>query len=975
MKKLFNVLILCFLCVSTLMAQNSFGPAPARSQHPHQTSVEPMRSLTSPSIATFATDINTFQLGTPAATTSFATAPEFLNSCEYFNGMYYGATSTSGLLLSIDPATGTVSQIASGNNSGAIAYNPADGLVYGLSLGSSAVLYTIDLTTGTETQVVAVNSTNFLLGMTITNDGRFLVIDAEIDGISELNPSTGDLTTLWVSGFTVNYGQDMAMDREENIPYWAAYNADDYAAQLYALDLDNNTGTMIGEFADQASGFATQTISNPDLAAAPTAFVVTPNGQSLSANISWTNPTVTVGNDPLTSIDQIVLTRDGATINTWSNPTVGAAISYVDNVTAVGRYNYTVYAVTSEGNGLPASATAVIGELITVVDTAIDFGVGPVGGVFPAQTNLVSGYNLPSTITVSTAAPFSVSSDGTNFSTTANLPAAGGTLYVNFEPTVGGVDNGTVTLTSGTASASFTVTGESIECNTITEFPYNCNFGDESQLICWQIIDENGDGYTWSFDTETPDAEYRWNSASAADDWLISPEFALTGNEICRFDYACASSTYPEKFSVSLLQNGTYTEIQPQITVTSPTATTLNLDLSQYTGNYKIAIHAESDADMYYLYITNFSVFAAVPTINVTPTAVDFGTVIAGVVSAPQQVDVELISITEAVTATVAAPFEVSADGTTFGTTATIPAPTTSLANAALYVRYAPTTATTDNGTLTLTAGSLTATVNLTGSAVSCDGVTVPFSEDFEDALDPCWQLIDADGDSYTWDTETPLLNEFDAHTGSGLISSASYINDVGALTPDNWLITPQVMNIPAATIMTFWVNAQDGAYPEEHYGVYVSTTTSAISEFQLIYEETMDANGGPRDQGAWKQKTVDLNDYAGQNIYIAFRHFNCTDAFWLNLDDIEIAQGNGIAENEVVASSVSIYPNPATSILNVNANGYNTVEIINMLGQVVYSTTMTDNAQINVRSLTNGVYFVRLNGENGTTTQKFIKK
>ena len=78
-------------------------------------------------------------------------------------------------------------------------------------------------------------------------------------------------------------------------------------------------------------------------------------------------------------------------------------------------------------------------------------------------------------------------------------------------------------------------------------------------------------------------------------------------------------------------------------------------------------------------------------------------------------------------------------------------------------------------------------------------------------------------------------------------------------------------------------------------------------------------------------------------------------------------------AENE--NNAISIYPNPATSILNVNANGYNTVEIINMLGQVVYNTTMNDNAQINVRNLNDGVYFVRLNGANGTTTQKFIKK
>ncbi len=80
-----------------------------------------------------------------------------------------------------------------------------------------------------------------------------------------------------------------------------------------------------------------------------------------------------------------------------------------------------------------------------------------------------------------------------------------------------------------------------------------------------------------------------------------------------------------------------------------------------------------------------------------------------------------------------------------------------------------------------------------------------------------------------------------------------------------------------------------------------------------------------------------------------------------------------GIAENET--TGVSIFPNPATTVLNVNAEGYNTVEIVNLLGQVVYGANAESNMQINVEDLANGTYFVRLNGVNGTTTQKFIKK
>ena len=96
-------------------------------------------------------------------------------------------------------------------------------------------------------------------------------------------------------------------------------------------------------------------------------------------------------------------------------------------------------------------------------------------------------------------------------------------------------------------------------------------------------------------------------------------------------------------------------------------------------------------------------------------------------------------------------------------------------------------------------------------------------------------------------------------------------------------------------------------------------------------------------------------------------------DAYEIWIDDVVITTGgNGVAEN---TRTFSIFPNPATTVLNVNAEGYNTLEIVNLLGQTVYTANATSNMQINVSNLNNGVYFVRMNGENGTATQKFIKK
>ena len=202
-----------------------------------------------------------FELNKPYEGTSLGyIAPEFLNSMCYVDGIYYFATSTSGLFGTFDPETGTFTTIKTGNNSGSIAYNPVDGNLYGIQLGSGAIIYSIDPATGDETQVITATNSNFVLGLEFNNDGRCFVIDATIDGISEINTTTGEFTTI-AHHFNINYGQDLSCDRETNTLYWAAYNADDLLSQLWSVDVDNNSMTMIGIFPNQASGFAIP--SNP----------------------------------------------------------------------------------------------------------------------------------------------------------------------------------------------------------------------------------------------------------------------------------------------------------------------------------------------------------------------------------------------------------------------------------------------------------------------------------------------------------------------------------------------------------------------------------------------------------------------------------------------------------------------------------------------------------------------------------------
>ncbi|MDR4988423.1 MAG: MBG domain-containing protein [Bacteroidales bacterium] len=69
----------------------------------------------------------------------------------------------------------------------------------------------------------------------------------------------------------------------------------------------------------------------------------------------------------------------------------------------------------------------------------------------------------------------------------------------------------------------------------------------------------------------------------------------------------------------------------------------------------------------------------------------------------------------------------------------------------------------------------------------------------------------------------------------------------------------------------------------------------------------------------------------------------------------------------------ISVFPNPVSSVLNIESNLLITdVRMIDMLGQVVYNVSVDDQYHsINVSSLRNGVYFVQIHTLGGVITQR----
>ena len=252
----------------------------------------------------------------------------------------------------------------------------------------------------------------------------------------------------------------------------------------------------------------------------------------------------------------------------------------------------------------------------------------------------------------------------------------------------------------------------------------------------------------------------------------------------------------------------------------------------------------------------------------------------------------------------------------------------------------------------------------------------------FDDGTMMGWTSLDADGDGYGWVMGTAIAGIYLVEGGSlageghnasqDMVCSGSYTNFTSqVLYPNNYLLSPDK---GAYSQISFWACGQDSRYPAEHFGVAVSTE-STPENFTLVQEWTLTAkssgvkshgrDGQTRSQGNWYEFTVDLSAYAGQDIWVAIRHFNCYDEFLLDVDDITLTFGEapagGVIEIDFETGEMGQYAfiNDATypwtvvpadngsqyCIQSGNAGEHGTISAISLTMQYVVDGTISFDA------------------------------
>ncbi|MBR5726705.1 MAG: hypothetical protein IKX56_08245 [Muribaculaceae bacterium] len=142
----------------------------------------------------------------------------------------------------------------------------------------------------------------------------------------------------------------------------------------------------------------------------------------------------------------------------------------------------------------------------------------------------------------------------------------------------------------------------------------------------------------------------------------------------------------------------------------------------------------------------------------------------------------------------------------------------------------------------------------------------------------------DMDGDDNWWSTRS--LDD-----GTTCLTSASYDNNSGPLTPDNWLV---IKDVPLDGVVKLTAWGQDPNYAAEVFKVYVYVgelpeELSDPEDYFVAIGNDVTTDGTPTEYVF----TIP-EEYCGQTGYVAIRHYNVTDEFMLNIDDLYVGDPDG---------------------------------------------------------------------------------
>ena len=509
-----------------------------------------------------------------------------------------------------------------------------------------------------------------------------------------------------------------------------------------------------------------------------------------------------------------------------------------------------------------------------------------------------------------------------------------------------GTYNVIATASNSVGSVSDTLDVNVIECTPITTFPFSENF--ETEIPCWKTIrmDPSNDEEFGTFRGEEAlqgEGYFQFSSYNDAEDYnqyLITPEIVLPtgGSYMLKFHYY-ATSSY-ESFRV--LGSSNTDAIEDFTTELGDVESTVSEEWVEMAFNIP--------AGTKYLTINYYADWAY--QLRIDSLTIEGLTAPNVTLDGPEEIGTG-ISATFTATSSLAESFSWTIDGGVVNECSNILTHTFTTPGE----HTVSVTATNTIGT----SQPATHTINV----FNCDGTTLPYVPDFSEGLH-CWTSRSDLEEGMGWYASVDMFES----DPIGQVLSFSAENVFGMfmidIDVDNWLFSPSITMPENGNYDIVWkVMPYTTEYPSDHYAVYVINENN--EELQL-FEETLDST-----MTDFQQRTATIPSSVTGNFRVAFRHFNSEGGYVIILDDIQITTTGTIGINEVNSANAVIYPNPADNKVFVKGEGIANVQIFDVNGRNVLTSNHA--GQMDISSLTSGIYMVRIISNNGVTTQKLTVK
>ena len=508
-------------------------------------------------------------------------------------------------------------------------YDPKTNRIFGLHYDTSAnksYIYEIDRKT---LDIALVATIDKVLFYTLAADNGSLYAVrkggmksylSKID-ISSINKTTktceySDLgnTNIYLGDFS----QTMEFDKTTHRLWWMAQTSDGNA---YLVELNPQTGAQIKkEFIDNemqllGMGIPYQYVAD-GAPSYPRAFKATADAKgALSAQLSWTTPSVNYLGAKLSSLTGTKVYRNDQLVYTSTETTLGKAVTWTDRPSTDGYYIYKVVPYNAAGDGVYKEFAAYVGEDLPGAPQNVTLtthgGNAEITWAAPAEGQH-GGYfdNASLKYNVVRMPDNKVVVEGTtSLRATDAVSVQKGYSYIVTAVNKKGVGAST--------------TSKTMSFGPEDSVPFTSPLTTQDDFDRWVTADKNNDGNTWTFYKPTQTTTYD-RCDQNADDWLYTPALKFEKGKTyqVRYTYSSANWVTPDKHEQVMEQMKVWFCAEPIATgatklikETGEFHTASNIFLygkdnfqTETTGSARIAFQACSEANHGQIYLKDVSI-------------------------------------------------------------------------------------------------------------------------------------------------------------------------------------------------------------------------------------------------------------------------------------------------------------------------------------------------------------------------------